>query len=192
MRINSRLIQESSRISKNHRELVRINENQGLDLFENQWESIPELFENQQESLRINNQWESIPDLFKNHWESSRIGENQWKSGFRLIWESMGINSRIIWESSRITENQESMRINSRLIQESLRISKNQWEWGFRLIRRINKNQFQTYLRIIENQRESENQWESWGFNWFTLIHTCKDLRIIIIYTWLERGDSQL
>ena len=38
--------QESLRIGKNHQELVRINENQCLDLFENQHESIPDLFEN--------------------------------------------------------------------------------------------------------------------------------------------------
>ena len=43
MEINSRLIRES----------LRINKNQGLDLFENQQESIPDLFGNHQESLRI-------------------------------------------------------------------------------------------------------------------------------------------
>ena len=56
MGINSRLIwesgrihQESVRINENHQELARINEIQGLDLFENQWESIADLFENHQE-----------------------------------------------------------------------------------------------------------------------------------------------
>ena len=52
------------RIIENWRELLRINENQSLDLFENQQESIPDLFENHQE---FKNQRESIPDLFENH-----------------------------------------------------------------------------------------------------------------------------
>ena len=69
---------------------MRIGKNQGLDLFENQWESIPDLFE---ESPRI-------IDLSL---ESVRINENQ---GLELIWESMRINSRLIWELARINENQ--------------------------------------------------------------------------------------
>ena len=92
---------------KNHRESVRIiqeslriNENQGLDLFENQQESIPDLFENRWESgFRLI--WESsriiqesIPDSFRESVfriirESSRNWQNQSGSGFRIIWESI-------------------------------------------------------------------------------------------------------
>ena len=158
-RINFRLIQESARIiknhfdtylrisknwwessiiSENHWESARINENQGLDLFENQWESIPDLFENHQELVRIiENQWESLR-ISKNQWESLRIGENhqesmriienQWESisdWFENQWESSRINFTLIWESVRIGENhQELVRIIKNQ-QESMRIIKN-------------------------------------------------------------------
>ena len=127
--INSRLIWESARISenywesvriiknwwqmpKNHQELVRINENQGLDLFQNQQESILDI----QESVRIiENQFQTYSRIIENGQESMKIIKNQWESGFRLIWESAKINSRLIWE---IIMNW----------QESLTIIKNWWE----------------------------------------------------------------
>ena len=63
MRINSRLIGESMRTSVEM--YLRINQ-----------ESIPDLFKNQQESLRINEN-QSL-DLFENQWrELVRINENQ-------------------------------------------------------------------------------------------------------------------
>ena len=100
---------------------------------------------------RINSRliWESlrITKVSDNQWESWRIGENHWESGFRLIQESMRINSRLIQESSRIGKNH----------RESVRISKNHWESkriNFRLIQesvKIIENQFHTYSRISEN-----------------------------------------
>ena len=48
------------RITKNQQESMRTNDNQGLDIFENQPESIPDLFEYHRESMRIiKNQQES-------------------------------------------------------------------------------------------------------------------------------------
>ena len=101
----------------------------------------------------------------KNHQESSRISENQWKSGFWLIWESIPDLFENQWESSRITENH----------WESARINENHWETmriNFRLIwesMRIIENQFHTYLRISENHWESlrisRNHWESTRIN---------------------------
>ena len=84
---------------------MRINENQGLDLFENQWESIPDLFENHWESARINeNQQESMRINFRLIQESARIIKNQFHTYLRI--------SENWWESLRIGENhQESMRI---------------------------------------------------------------------------------
>ena len=105
---------ESTRIGKNHQELERINENQSLDLFENQFQH---LFQNHWESARI----------IENQWESSRFGKNQWESVFRLIWESIPDLFKNRWESMRISL-QTYSRINSRLIQESLRISENHQE----------------------------------------------------------------
>ena len=55
----------------NHGELVRITENEGLDLFKNQFQNYLRIIENQ--------------------WEWMRIMENQSESGFRLSWESMRI-----------------------------------------------------------------------------------------------------
>ena len=125
MKINENQFQTYSRIGEIQWELVRINENQGLDLFKIQWELIPDLFENHQESVRIiENWWESLR-IIKNWQESLRINENQ----FRLIWKSTRINSRLIQESMRINSIliQESSRISENW-QESLRISKNHWE----------------------------------------------------------------
>ena len=61
MRINSTLIQESSRIIKNQGEPLRIIENQALDLFENQFQTYSRIIENQWESASISkNQQESM------------------------------------------------------------------------------------------------------------------------------------
>ena len=168
---------ELARIIENHVRIIqnqlRINENQGLDLFENQWESIPDLFENHRELARIsknqgldsfeNQGLESIPDLFenqfKNQWriiknwqESLRIGENQ---GLDLFEISMRINSRLIQESLRIGKNH----------WESSRISENQWESGFRLIwesMKINSRLIWESLRIGENHQESMRIITNW------------------------------
>ena len=76
MKINSRLIWES----------LRIGENQGLDLFMNQWELIPDLFDNHQESATINenqgldlfkNQFQTYMRIIKNQQESMKIAENE-------------------------------------------------------------------------------------------------------------------
>ena len=70
MRISSRLIQESSRIS----------ENQGLDLFENQFQTYSRIGENHQESMRIHfTLIRELAIIIENRQESSRINKNHIK-----------------------------------------------------------------------------------------------------------------
>ena len=99
-------------------ELVRINENQGLDLFDNQRKSIPDIFKNQWESagiiLRIRENHQELARNFENEWESVRINENQGLDLFDNQFETY----------LRIIENNQGL----------ARISKNQWESGLRLI----------------------------------------------------------
>ena len=182
--------QNDSQITENHHESPKTY----LRITKNHWESISDLSENHWELLRITkNQFQTIIEncqesmriSFRLICESPRINFRLINESARIIenhWESLRINFRLIWESPRIIENpQESMRISFRLIQEQLesipglfenqqesRINENYWELvtinknqGLDLF----KNQFQTYLRIIENWWESsriiENHQES-------------------------------
>ena len=170
---------ESARIIENLQELSRINKNQSLDLFENQFQTYLRIIENWwesgfrliQESMRIQfqtysriikNQWELLRinknqglDLFENQWESiPDLLKNQWGSEFRLVQESMRINYKLIWELARINENQGLDLFKNQ--RESIPdLFKNQWESGFRLIReslRINFMLIRESMRIIKNQ----------------------------------------
>ena len=150
LRINKKSIPD---LFENHQESARINENQGLDLFENQSQNNSRLIlRNHWESMRnqgldlFENQWESIPDLFwesaKNHWESI---ENH---NLGLIWESMRINSRLIWESLRIGKKSSRTAKNQEISGQSMRIR------GLGLIWESIPDLFWESLRIGKNHQE--------------------------------------
>ena len=71
--------------------------------------------------------------------------------------------------------------------------------WWFLLI--LNDFQISLELILVDSWISLtlnlfSNIYKSWGFawrfNWFALICKCESLQILIIYTWLERGDYQL
>ena len=124
--------------------------------------------------------------LSDSHWFSVIVIDSWWFSNKAEIDSRISLKLILIdsWWFSVILGNLNDSQISLKLILGDSRISlKLDCHW---------------FLAILgdswwfSNKSEINSRWFAWGFDWFASIHMCELLRIFMIDTWLERGDSQL